>query len=209
MICPKCRIKYPPRDLTCPDCTLALRTGFADAEATMAQSSPGDALIPFWDGQDMAFHSVLVDELELAGIPFYDESATILPTIEQISSIPPFARPRLGYQVAVLASHLEAAEKILENVETQTLPELSLPEGVDLFASEEPPAENFAEEEKIEIWAGADAERSQFLIDALQENNISLWLEKSADGQHLHVAAVDEGRAREIVREVTEASPPE
>ena len=191
------------------DCNLPLRTNLADAEATMTKASPGDSLIPFWDGEDLAFHSALLDELELAGIPFYDESATILPTVEQINSIPAFARPRLGYQIAVMASHLDAAEKILEKVETQTLPDVSLPEGVEVFASAELPTENFVEEEKIEVWTGADANRSQFLIDALHENNISLWLQQSADGNHILVAASNEPRAREIVREVTEASPPE
>jgi hypothetical protein len=62
---------------------------------------------------------------------------------------------------------------------------------------------------RVEVWSGEDSDRCQFLIDALHENNISLWLEPTAAGNAIHVAQPDASAAREIVREVTEASPPE
>jgi hypothetical protein len=210
MICPQCQTKYPEGNSSCPDCQVALRSNLSIAEEIVAKSAPGDALVPLWDGADLAFHAALLDELESVGIPFFDSSSATLPTQENLSHVFGATRPGLVYQVAVLASQLESAEKLVQKVETMNLPDFSLPEGVEVFASTEPAAvEDFAEPEKIEVWTGTDLERSQFLIDALHENNISLWLQQSVDGNHLHVAATDESRAREIVREVIEAMPPE
>ncbi len=60
----------------------------------------------------------------------------------------------------------------------------------------------------MEVWTGADEKMAEFLTAALQENEIPMHLENPADQTHIYVSAANEGRAREIVREITEGAPP-
>ena len=209
MICPQCQTKYPEGHSSCPECQVALRSNLSVAEEIVARAAPGDTLTPLWDGGDLAFHTALLDELELAGIPFFDSSSATLPTQEGLGNIFAAVRPGLVYQVAVLASQFEAAEKLVEKVESMDLPDLSLPADQDQIPLPPERTASLPEQPRVEVWSGEDSDRCQFLIDALHENSISLWLEPTATGNAIHVAQPDESAAREIVREVAEASPPE
>jgi hypothetical protein len=58
------------------------------------------------------------------------------------------------------------------------------------------------------VWTGADDKLAEFLTAALQENEIPMHLETPEGQTHIYVSAANESRAREIVREITEAAPP-
>jgi hypothetical protein len=61
----------------------------------------------------------------------------------------------------------------------------------------------------VEIWVGQDAGLARVLEDCLQENLIGFRRERSIPQTlHLYVMRSDEVQAREIIREVLEATPP-
>src|SRR6266699_5089936 len=69
--------------------------------------------------------------------------------------------------------------------------------------SDAPPQETTAE-----IWSGDDSSLRDMLIASLRDNQIGVRQENTGGENSLFVAAEDEKRAREIVREIVEGAPP-
>jgi hypothetical protein len=74
-------------------------------------------LVLLWSGDDLALHASLIEELNAAGIPYFDRpignySLRAFPNRFPASGPPPF-----GYEVGVLSSHSQNAKAILEKVE--------------------------------------------------------------------------------------------
>jgi hypothetical protein len=60
-----------------------------------------------------------------------------------------------------------------------------------------------------EIWSGVDAALAQLLEDCFLENRIPYRLQGRSPGKlRYFVLPSDEAAAREIIREITEATPP-
>jgi hypothetical protein len=117
-------------------------------------------------------------------------------------------KPRFGFEVAVLSLDLPAARQILERLLEEEPQDAELP-AQDEVPSEEPPLVSVTElHPTVEVWAGADDRLAQFLTAAMQENEIPIHLENPGDQTKILVSAANAARAREIVREVTEAAPP-
>lgn len=71
-------------------------------------------------------------------------------------------------------------------------------------------AENAVPEDaSTEVWSGDEAELAEFIGASLQVNEIAFRRRNKGGKQAVYVQAEDEGRAREIVREVIEGVPPE
>ena len=86
---------------------------------------------------------------------------------------------------------------------------MELPEQNDSAEAASQPPASAEEKPTCEIWAGVDERIAQFLTAALKENEITIHLETAGDLTAIFVSATDEARAREIVREVVDATPPE
>ena len=71
------------------------------------------------------------------------------------------------------------------------------------------PGDWFPEDAVVEIWAGELAEIGELLAAALGENRIHARVAQVGATYRVFVLPGDEGRAREIVREVVEGVPPE
>jgi hypothetical protein len=67
----------------------------------------------------------------------------------------------------------------------------------------------FPEDATAKVWSTESEEPGDFLVAALHENGIRCRLEKNRQKAQLYVLPEDEGRAREIVREIVEGRPPE
>jgi hypothetical protein len=67
----------------------------------------------------------------------------------------------------------------------------------------------YPEEATAEIWEGEQAEMGELLAASLGENRIHARVAETGRSYKLFVVPADEGRAREIVREVVEGVPPE
>lgn len=167
------------------------------------------SVVVLWAGEDPALHAALLDELDSAGIPVKDMSLgedEVAPTADPL---PIDWKPRFGFEVAVLSSDLGAARQILEKLLEQEPVDTELP-AQDEAPGEEPPLVSTTElHPAVEVWAGNDDRTAQFLTAAMQENEIPIHLENPGDQTKISVSAANATRAREIVREVTEAAPPE
>ena len=178
----------------------------------MAASSyplPDGSLVTLWAGEDPALHANLLEELESSGIPFADKS---LGDDEVAPTADPFPidwKPRFGFEVAVLSTDLPTAKAILDKLLDQEPADLEIP-AQDAAPLQEPPLTSSTElNPSVEVWSGLDERVAQFLTAALQENEIPIHLENPGELTKIFVSPANEKRAREIVREVVNAAPPE
>jgi hypothetical protein len=170
---------------------------------------PQGSLVLLWAGEDPAVHAALMERLEAAAIPFVDKSLgddEVAPTADPL---PIDWKPRFGFEVAVFSPHLPAAQQILEKLLEEEPEDLELPARDDAPAAEPPLVSVTETHPSAEVWAGSDDKIAQFLTAALQENEIPLHIENPGDQTRIFVSAANEVRAREIVREIVDAAPPE
>jgi hypothetical protein len=167
------------------------------------------AVVLLWTGEDPAFHASLLERLESAGIPYRDKALgedQVAPTADPL---PISWRPRFGFEVSVLSSDFGAANAIAEELLGQEPDDLELP-AQDQASSPEPPLVSETElNPTAEVWSGMDERIAQFLTAAMQENEIPIHLETGGELTRIFVSPANEVRAREIVREVVQAAPPE
>jgi hypothetical protein len=180
------------------------------AGASPERSLARESLIVLWAGEDPAVHAVLLEKLDAVGIPYKDLSLgddEVRPTADPL---PIDWKPRFGFEVAVLSGDITAARQILDKILDLEPEDLEIPvNDGEAEPHDEPPLTVTTElHPAIEVWVGSDDKIAQFLTAAMQENEIPIHLENVLDGTRILVSAANEARAREIVREVTEATPP-
>lgn len=209
MYCPQCKAEYRQGFRRCADCDVELVNSLPAAEEGAANRVAGGTLAPLWEGEDLALHTTLLEELEAAGLKYFDQAMSIYPGARFGDSFPIQGMTRFGYQVAVLSSDLASAKEILERLRIEK------PQDMDLAVAEEERGERIErvadpdEQTICEIWVGQDERLAGFLQDALRENEILLRAEVAGAEMRIYVGLSDEQRAREIVREIVEAAPPE
>ena len=97
-----------------------------------------------------------------------------------------------------------------EEIESLELPESDEPDSGDQTSEPENLPENWYEDEPVvEVWNGDKEEFADTLTACLREIGITSHKLSEAGQCRLVVRPEQETRAREIVREVVEASPPE
>ena len=119
-------------------------------------------------------------------------------------------KPRRDSASRWLCRHgdVTAARQILEKILDQEPADLEIPAQDSVPAEPEPPLVSETElHPSVQVWFGTDDKIAQFLTAALEENQIPMHLETEG-GTRISVSSAHEARAREIVREVTEAEPP-
>ena len=166
------------------------------------------SLVVLWAGEDPAMHAALLEELEAARIQFADKSFgddEVAPTADPL---PIDWKPRFGFEVAVLSSDLTAAQEILEKLLEEEPADIEIPAQDEVSGAEPPLVSTTEEHATAEVWKGSDERIAQFLTAAMQENEIPIHLENPGDQTRIYVSAANEKRAREIVREIVEAAPP-
>ncbi len=170
---------------------------------------PQGSLVLLWAGEDPAVHAALLEELEAAGIPF---SAKTLGDDEVAPTADPLPidwKPRFGFEVVVLSTDLAAARGVLEKLLEDEPADLEIPAQDGVATGEPRPIVATETHPEAEIWNGTDDRIAQFLTAAMQENEIPIHLENPGQQTRIFVSAANEGRAREIVREIVEGAPPE
>jgi hypothetical protein len=176
----------------------------------MASYSPAESsFVLVWAGEDPALHAALLEQLQAADIPFSDRPLgddEVAPTADPL---PIDWKPRFGFEVAVLSVDLPAAREILEKLLEEEPQDVELPAQDDVPYQEPPLVVGTETNPAVEVWAGNDDRIAQFLTAAMQENEIPIHLENPGDQTRISVSAANEIRAREIVREITEAAPPQ
>jgi hypothetical protein len=93
---------------------------------------------------------------------------------------------------------------------------MALPDNGVVASTDEGPDEGrysadwYPEDATVEVWSSSTVERSLMIISSLRENFIRCREHISPNGwKQILVLPKDESRAREIVREIEEGSPPE
>lgn len=169
---------------------------------------PQGSLIILWTGEDPALHSTLLEELEAAGIPYIDKPTGDSQESQQTDILPIDWKAKFGFEVAVASSSLAAAETILEKLLDEE------PADMELAAEDEgapaAAAPAHLSETTRAVWTGSgeDAERAEFLSEALKENEIPVRVEVHGSETTLYVPPEEEMLAREIIREIVEGAPP-
>ena len=174
----------------------------------MSESRSEGFFVILWAGENPSVHVNLLEKLEANGITYNDKTLgddEVAPTSDPL---PIDWKPRFGFEVAILSSDYPAAKELLEQLlekEPENLEIPAQPEVVNLAKvtskANDAPA-------TLQIWKGTDAKLAQFLASALSENNIAARVTPEGEATAIYVATGNESRAREIVREVTQGTPP-
>jgi hypothetical protein len=212
MICPICKCEYIRGVTECADCGVALVDAL-DPSASNPQG--GLEVVSVWEGNDPSESAAVKDALEKAGIPVIDqESAGYF--------IFPSMRPKT--EIYVSGKNVEEAKKVLLDLEAWDDPE-EMTEGeresLELPESESPESDvqasplldssdDWNEDDPVaEVWNGDKEELADTLTACLREIGIGSRKLSEAGQWRLVVRPEQESRAKEVVREVVEAKPPE
>jgi hypothetical protein len=177
-------------------------------EATMSDTHPEGSFVTLWAGEDDALHIDLLESLDDAGIPYSDKALgddEVAPTADPL---PIDFKPRFGFEVAVLSTDLDPAKTILETLLDREPVDRELPAeplGPGPLAGLPAVADGPATQR---VWSGSDEKQAQFIMSALAENQIPAHYDTTTMQFVILVAPGNDARAREIVREITEATPP-
>jgi hypothetical protein len=212
MICPSCKCEYVRGVTQCSDCGVAL-VDVIDSAA--APSSENSGVVAVWAGDDPATCAAVKEALTKAEIPYVDQSSNDYFILRSM-------HPKT--EICVRITDEEHARKVLLEVPSGVdlgeltpgeIASLALPESdeVDHDEAEGVSAgnpEDWDDQEQLsEVWHGNNEDLANTLMMCLRENGIPS--RKGGDESHwrLAVRPARESRAKEIVREVVEASPPE
>lgn len=213
MICPNCKCEYVRGVTQCADCGIPLVDALESPETNPAADV---RIVAIWQGHDPAEYEGVKEALESAEIPF-----TTGPDSKSDSS---FLRTESRMEMWVSEADREKARKILldfqgrvdpdeltpEEIESLALPESDQPDNEELESELQDVSREWNEDDPVaEVWNGESEVFADSLIACLREIGISSRKLTEAGHWRLVVRPEQESRAKEIVREVVEASPPE
>jgi hypothetical protein len=210
MICPICKCEYRAGVTQCSDCGVPLVDALDAPESARAAD---DRIVCIWSGNDPRVHAEVREALKGAGIPFADPSTgySDFPTL----------RPRI--EICVFGADEDRAKKVLLGLEGRSGPDeltpdemgsLALPASDDVDSDEgmNTPTdlhEGWDDDAAVsQVWNGDEEDFANTLVACLRENGIASRKLSEVTRWRLVVRPEQEARAKEIVREVVEASPP-
>ena len=208
MFCPRCHAEYRSGFTACADCETELVPTLASKERETAISNRQGPLVPLWEGDHLALHTLLLEALDNAKIPYFTKPLSIYPGVRRSDQFPIEPLMRFGYKVAVLRSDFPAADLVLKKLLEESPQDVALVEEADPVLTVAAP-KRADEAPTSEIWSGQSKNFSSFLQDALRENEIALRVDAVNGADHIFVCPSSVARAKEIVRELTEAAPPQ
>jgi hypothetical protein len=172
--------------------------------------APESSFVILWAGENPVLHTALLEQLELAGIPNVDKPIGEDEAAPTADPLPIDWKPRFRFQVAVHSSDLTKAQAILEpllELELPSLAELPVEDHAPAVSREAPPACK-EETATFQVWSSDEPKLARFIVESLRENEIPARSETRAEQTAIFVPPACELRAREIFREVMEATPP-
>jgi hypothetical protein len=222
MFCPECKAEYRPGFTHCADCDVNLVANLPEAKPGNSDWSnlQGDRsnlqefsnLQEIWTGDDQQSCVATCLTLREAGIPYEvaQHNTQFLKEDER------------HFKIAVPASFYKQAKELAgrdtadfsddpEDQAIMELPDDGVVASTDATLDEgRYSADWYSEDATVEVSSTSNTERSSMIISSLRENFIRCRESSSPDGlKQIFVLPEDESRAREIVREIEEGSPPE
>jgi hypothetical protein len=212
MICPDCKCEYIRGVTQCADCGVPLVDSLDSSGPDVLQ---GPGIVAIWAGSDSGERELVKNALEKAGIPVTGQESPghlFFPSLEPkagiyVSSADEMRAKRVLVDLGHLVDPNGMTEEELKALE---LPASDGPIGDEESTEPADPSERWEEDSPVaEVWDGLREDFADTLIACLQEVGIESRKFSEAERWHLLVRQEQEPRAREIVREVVEASPPE
>jgi hypothetical protein len=208
MFCPSCKCEYIRGVTRCSDCGVALVDALAPEDANPLDNV---RIVSVWQGNEPSECERVKGALENAGIEFLDRDS---------KNFDLFAPSGANLEIWVSTADRDAARKIILDEDGRIDPDELTPEGIELLTlpeSDQPdsdgPQDLSVEWNKddpvTEVWNGEKEDFADTLAACLRE--IGIASRKLSEARHwsLVVRPEQEARAKEVVREVVEASPPE
>lgn len=214
MFCPDCKTEYRAGFSRCSDCGASLVERLdTPASTNRPQDTNGPELL--WTGTDIPISSAITAALDKKGIPYHTQT-------REVGLLPGLSQP--FYAVFIPARHHDAAQAAMEEARREfenghqqpdersadSESSLTAPSGPrhKIDSSSEVVPENYdPDEATAEVWSGNDSDTKDMLIACLRENGIGCELD-TENSLRIRVMPSSEPRAREIIREVIEGSPP-
>lgn len=216
MICPVCKAEYRRGVTQCSDCGVSLVDTLERSAMELQQQEGEDegALVSIWSGDDPREFAAVKAALEDAEISYTDQSAAAYFIFWSM-------RPKL--EIRVRATDAERAQEIIHELlgeppvaESGEDSSAELPANSDADreipydAEPEYPSGDWDQEEAVsEVWSGEEVDFAAMLVACFRENGIASRSLTENGRTHLRVRPEDEAHAKEIVREVVEAKPPQ
>jgi hypothetical protein len=208
MFCPICKCEYIHGVTQCADCGVPL----VDAlEPEGANPLDNVRIVSVWQGNEPSECERVKGALENAGIEFLDRDS---------KNFDLFVPSGSKLEIWVSTADRDAARKIILDEDGRIDPDELTPEGIEsltLPESDQPdsdgPQDLSVEWNEVdpvtEVWNGEKEDFADTLAACLREIGITSRKLSEASHWSLVVRPEQEARAREVVREVVEASPPE
>ena len=206
MICPQCKCEYIRGVTQCSDCGVPLVDKLVPEDA-----SDQPRIVSVWEGSDPGEWERVKGSLEDAGIEFLERDS---------KGVALFVPTGSTLEIWVSASDRDAARKIILDEEGRIDADELTPEGIEALTLPESDQPDFEGPQDLsaawddddpvsEIWNGDNEAFADNLILCLREIGIASRKSGEGDRWKVVVRPAQESRAKEIVREVVEASPPE
>ncbi len=213
MFCPVCKAEYRAGFTRCTDCD-------ADLVDALPSEELSTEIALVWRGSDPVAYSAALAALRDAAIPTY--------TISDHDQFAwPLAIPRPRYSLLVSKANVEKALECVSGIVERSplalgkTPEWALKEDEAAEAATSSPAGSQLEapddigpeikpaDATAEVWSGEQDELAEMLQASLRENGIACVVDHSNGSIRIRVVPDSEPRAREIIHEVVEGTPPE
>ncbi len=208
MFCPNCKCEYIRGVTECADCGVPLVDALEPEEANPARDV---RIVSVWQGDDPSEYERVKTALEQAGIESLDRDS---------KSFNPFIPLGSSLEIFVSTADRDAARKIIldedgaidpneltpEGIEALTLPESDQP---NIEGPQDLSAEWYEDDPVSDVWNGDSEGFADNVTMCLREVGIASRKSSEAGRWKVVVRPAQEPRAKEIVRELVEASPPE
>jgi hypothetical protein len=171
---------------------------------------PEAFFVILWAGENPVLHTALLEQLGIAEIPYVDKPIGEDEAAPTADPLPIDWKPRFGFQVAVRSTDLARAQALLEpllELELEPLAELPAEDDAPAASEEVSPACK-EESATFQVWSSYEPKLARFIVESLRENEIPTRTETRAEQTAIFIPSACEFRAREIIREVIEATPP-
>jgi hypothetical protein len=205
--CPLCDAEYAANHAQCSVCGVDLVPEELRGQP-LDERQRKERIVVIWRGGDPLAVSEVISALRDAGIRHH-----VQPTNEHM--VFELGMPRPKYAVRVFSSDAARAKELIADIR-ESLP-FALDERDDDERELEPSASSTSSPEHewspsaatVEIWGGEDGALAELLEACLRENRIGVRREGAEPNRlRLLIMPADESAAREIIREVREATPP-
>jgi hypothetical protein len=212
MICPNCKCEYIRGVTQCADCGVPLVNALESPQANFPEAV---RLVPIWRGKDHAECERVIEALESAGIPHTDPDSksffSFLPTDPNTEIWVSDADEERARKILLdLEGLVYPEESTSQEIEPFALPESGDPDGDEQTSQPQDLLEDWHEDDPVaEVWSGDSGQLADSLIVCLREIGIASRKILEAGHWRVVVRPEQESRAREVVREVVEATPPE